>query len=104
MTTDTPIFLLGPTASGKHEIAILLAVVLPLLPEEAHDPWKVLAPRRIGLFVTLIMGVDYVGYILHRTLGARRGAGLTGLLGGLTSSTLLNLLVLPPKAYASSTQ
>jgi uncharacterized membrane protein (DUF4010 family) len=41
----------------------------------------------VGLFVTLIMGVDYVGYVLHRTLGARRGAGLTGLLGGLTSST-----------------
>lgn len=73
--------------TASLQIAILLAVVLPLLPEEANDPWHVLEPRRIGLFVTLIMGVDYVGYVLHRTLGARRGAGLTGLLGGLTSST-----------------
>jgi uncharacterized membrane protein (DUF4010 family) len=73
--------------TASLQIAILLAVVLPLLPAEARDPWGVLAPRRIGLFVTLIMGVSYVGYVLHRTLGARRGAGLTGLVGGLTSST-----------------
>jgi len=47
----------------------------------------VLSPRRIGLFVTLVIGVDYVGYVLNRTVGRRRGAGLTGLVGGLTSST-----------------
>jgi uncharacterized membrane protein (DUF4010 family) len=69
------------------QMGILFAIVLPLLPEEARDPWKVLAPRRIGLFVFLILGVDYVGYVLNRTLGKSRGAGLTGLVGGLTSST-----------------
>jgi uncharacterized membrane protein (DUF4010 family) len=73
--------------TASLQIAILLAIVLPLLPTEARDPWGALAPRRIGLFVTLIMGVSFVGYVLHRTVGARRGAGLTGLVGGLTSST-----------------
>ena len=34
------------------QMAIVFAVVLPLLPEEASDPWGVLAPRRIGLFVS----------------------------------------------------
>lgn len=73
--------------TASLQIAILLAIVLPLLPTEAKDPWGALPPRRIGLFVTLIMGVSFVGYVLHRTVGARRGAGLTGLVGGLTSST-----------------
>ena len=69
------------------QLAIVLAVVLPLLPVEAHDPWGVLSPRRIGLFIVLIAGISYVGYVMHRLLGPSRGAGLAGLVGGLASST-----------------
>jgi uncharacterized membrane protein (DUF4010 family) len=47
----------------------------------------VLSPRRIGLFIALIAGINYVGYVLERIFGRRRGAGLTGLVGGLASST-----------------
>jgi uncharacterized membrane protein (DUF4010 family) len=73
------------------QLLIVLAIVLPLLPEEARDPWRVLSPRRIGLFVTLIAGIGYVGYVLHRLLGAERGAGLMGLVGGLVSSTAVTV-------------
>lgn len=69
------------------QLLIVLAVVLPLLPAEARDPWRVLSPRKIGLFVTLIAGISYVGYVLTRVVGRQRGAGLTGLVGGLASST-----------------
>jgi uncharacterized membrane protein (DUF4010 family) len=69
------------------QLLILLAIVIPLLPDEARDPWRVLSPRRLGIFVALIAGVGYVGYVLHRLLGGRRGAGLTGVVGGLVSST-----------------
>jgi uncharacterized membrane protein (DUF4010 family) len=69
------------------QLLILLAIVLPLLPEQARDPWHVLSPRRLGIFVGLIAGIGYVGYVLNRLLGGWRGAGLTGLIGGLVSST-----------------
>jgi uncharacterized membrane protein (DUF4010 family) len=69
------------------QLAIVLAVVLPLLPVEALDPWGVLSPRKLGLFIVLIAGISYVGYVLTRLLGASRGAGLAGLVGGLASST-----------------
>jgi len=69
------------------QLLILLAIVLPLLPEEARDPWHVLSPRRIGIFVALVAGIGYVGYVLHRVLGARRSASVTGIVGGLVSST-----------------
>jgi uncharacterized membrane protein (DUF4010 family) len=69
------------------QLAVLLAIVLPVLPDEAKDPWRVLSPRRLGVFVALIAGISYVGYVLHRLLGGQRGAGLTGLVGGLVSST-----------------
>jgi uncharacterized membrane protein (DUF4010 family) len=73
------------------QLLILLAIILPLLPDEARDPWQVLSPRRIGIFVALIAGMGYVGYVLHRLLGGRRGAGLTGLIGGLVSSTAVTV-------------
>lgn len=69
------------------QLLILLAVVLPLLPTEARDPWGVLSPRKIGLFVTLIAAIGFIGYVLHRLFGASRGAGLSGIVGGLVSST-----------------
>jgi uncharacterized membrane protein (DUF4010 family) len=77
--------------SGTLQLLILLAVVLPLLPTEARDPWGALPPRKIGLFVILIAGISYVGYILSRIVGGRRGVGLTGIIGGLASSTALTV-------------
>ena len=73
------------------QLAIVLAVVLPLLPTEAHDPWGVLSPRKIGLFVVLIAGISYVGYVLSRIFGQKRGTGLAGLVGGLASSTAVTV-------------
>lgn len=73
--------------SATIQLLILLAIVLPLLPAEPIDPWQAIPPRKIGLFVILVGGIGYVGYVLSRILGQRRSAGLTGLVGGLTSST-----------------
>jgi uncharacterized membrane protein (DUF4010 family) len=58
-----------------------------MLPETPLDPWGVLNPRQIWLFVVLVSLVGYVGYILIRILGTERGLSLTGVLGGLVSST-----------------
>jgi len=69
------------------QLAIVLAVVLPLLPQTAVDPWGILRPREIGWFIVLIAGISYVGYVASRLWGEQRGAGVTGLVGGLTSST-----------------
>jgi uncharacterized membrane protein (DUF4010 family) len=69
------------------QLLVLAAIVLPLLPEEPVDRWEVIPPRKVGIFVVLIAAVEYVGYVAHRLLGASRGIGLAGLVGGLASST-----------------
>jgi uncharacterized membrane protein (DUF4010 family) len=66
---------------------VVLLIVLPMLPNRALDPWGALNPYKVGLLVVLISGISFVGYFLTRILGAQRGLGLTGILGGLTSST-----------------
>jgi uncharacterized membrane protein (DUF4010 family) len=73
------------------QLLLLVAIVLPLLPKDAQDPWGALPPRKVGTFIVLIAGVQYVGYVLTRWLGAARGSGLAGLVGGLTSSTAVTV-------------
>ncbi|MCA9595234.1 MAG: MgtC/SapB family protein [Myxococcales bacterium] len=72
---------------------IVAVVVLPLLPNEPFGPYGVLNPFKIGLMVVLIAGIDFVGYVAVRALGAGRGLGLTGIVGGLASSTAVTLSV-----------
>jgi len=77
--------------SSTLQLLLLSAVVLPLLPNEPVDPWHILVPRKIGLFVVLVAAISYLGYVLTRLLGPRRGTRLTGLFGGLASSTAVAL-------------
>ncbi|MBI4913214.1 MAG: MgtC/SapB family protein [Acidobacteria bacterium] len=73
------------------QLLIVFAVALPLLPVKTLDPWHVLSPRKLGWMVALIAGADFAGYALNRALGAQRGAVLTGVVGGLVSSTAVTL-------------
>lgn len=70
---------------------LVTIVVLPLLPGEPIPYLEGITPFRIGLMVVLIATVGFVGYVLVRALGAGRGLVLTGLVGGLVSSTAVTL-------------
>jgi len=63
------------------------AVVLPLLPDRSFGPYGVLNPFHIWLMVVLISGVSLAGYVAWRLTLDRKGLLLTGLLGGVISST-----------------
>ena len=75
------------------KFAVLGVVVLPLLPDRTYGrpPFDMLNPFEIGLFVVLMSGVGFVGYVLAKALGAKRGIGLMGLIGGMVSSTAVTL-------------
>jgi uncharacterized membrane protein (DUF4010 family) len=74
-------------------VRLLIAtfIVLPLLPNEPVDPWEALNPRSLWLLVLLISGLSLVGYVATRLLGKDRGIALTGVTGGLVSSTAVTL-------------
>lgn len=72
-------------------LLIATFIVLPLLPNEAIDPWKALNPYKLWLLVILISSLSLVGYIATRLLGPGRGIAFTGLSGGLVSSTAVTL-------------
>jgi uncharacterized membrane protein (DUF4010 family) len=72
-------------------LLIATFIALPLLPNEPIDPWGALNPYKLWLLVILISSLSLVGYVLTRALGANRGVALTGLVGGLASSTAVTL-------------
>ena len=73
------------------EFSIITAVVLPLLPNEGFGPFGVLNPFQIWLLVVFISGIGFLGYVLMKFIGTEQGVGITGLLGGLVSSTATTL-------------
>jgi uncharacterized membrane protein (DUF4010 family) len=77
--------------TASIQLLIVFAILLPLLPVRTLDPWGVLSPRKVGWMVALIATVDFLGYALNRMLGARRGTLLTGLVGGMVSSTVVTV-------------
>ena len=71
------------------KFAIVAALALPLLPDTTFgpSPWDAVSPYNVGLMIVFISGLSFVGYILIKAVGPQRGIGLTGILGGLVSST-----------------
>jgi len=69
------------------QFVLVALVVLPVLPDGDYGPYGVLNPFEIWLMVVLIVGISVGAWVAYRILGRRRGLALTGLLGGLISST-----------------
>ncbi|MBO0613005.1 MgtC/SapB family protein [Thiothrix fructosivorans] len=73
------------------QLLLISAVILPILPHQGYGPWQALNPYELWWMVVLIATISFVGYFALKLGGARKGALLTGLLGGLVSSTALTL-------------
>lgn len=73
------------------QFGALMVIVLPLLPDAPMGPYGALNPFHIGLMVVLIAGVSLAGYVAWRLTWVRQGLLLTGVLGGLASSTATTL-------------
>ena len=75
------------------KFAVISVIILPLLPNTnfGPPPLDVINPYKIWLMVVLIAGLNFLGYVLVKLLGNEHGLLLTGVLGGLVSSTAVTL-------------
>ena len=77
---------------------VLLAmtfILLPLLPDRTVDPWDSLNPHALWLMTILIAAMSFAGYVAIKLTGEDRGIILTGIAGGLVSSTAVTLSLAP---------
>jgi uncharacterized membrane protein (DUF4010 family) len=68
-------------------LAIVSLVILPILPNETFGPYDVLNPREIWLMVVLIVVIGLTGYMSYKIFRGEGGPLVSGVLGGLISST-----------------
>lgn len=69
------------------QFAVLALVILPLLPEGPYLGALQLRPRMIWSIVLFFCGLNFAGFLARRALGSGSGYTVTGLMGGLLSST-----------------
>jgi uncharacterized membrane protein (DUF4010 family) len=73
------------------KFVLLALVVIPILPNRTYGPLDVINPFKIGVMIALVAGISFAGYVAARTIGGGRGLLVTGLIGGLVSSTAVTM-------------
>lgn len=66
---------------------LISMVILPVLPNQPFGPYGVFNPFDIWLMVVLIVGISLGGYVAYKLFGGQAGVLLSGILGGVISST-----------------
>lgn len=72
-------------------LLLISVVLLPVLPNTGYGPEGVLNPYHLWLLVVLVAGISFLGYFAIKLAGPRIGSLLTGVFGGLASSTALTI-------------
>jgi len=82
------------------KVVLLSGVILPLLPRTNISEYIPVSFFKVWLAVVVVSMFSYVGYILKRYIFKEKGYWLTGILGGMYSSTATTI-VLAKKARNS---
>jgi uncharacterized membrane protein (DUF4010 family) len=69
---------------------IVTVIILPALPDKDYTKYN-LNPYRIWQIVILISSIGFVGYFLMKKFGDKVGLWLSGLMGGIVSSTAVSI-------------
>ena len=65
---------------------LVTLIILPVLPDQNYTRFD-LNPAKIWWIVILVSSIGFVGYLLSKYLGNKIGLWLSGLIGGIVSST-----------------
>jgi uncharacterized membrane protein (DUF4010 family) len=81
----------APELQAAARFAVMALVILPVLPTTPLPFGGDISPRSLWILVLLFSAINFAGYLAREAVGANRGYGITGVLGGLISSTLITL-------------
>jgi len=72
---------------------IIAGVILPILPREAVIPVVNISAYEVWITVVIVSAISYLSYILQRFVFKKSGVLLSGILGGMYSSTATTLII-----------
>jgi uncharacterized membrane protein (DUF4010 family) len=72
---------------------VIAGIILPLVPDKPIVSFLSVTPYKIWLAVVIISSISYVSYLLHKFVFKKSGILLSGILGGLYSSTATTIVL-----------
>lgn len=72
---------------------IIAGIILPIVPDKPIVDFLTLTPYKIWLAVVVISSISYVSYLTRKFIFPKAGIILSGILGGLYSSTATTLVL-----------
>lgn len=83
---------------------IIAGIILPALPDKQVVSFLNLSPYKIWLAIVVISGISYLSYILRKFVFPNAGLLLTGVFGGLYSSTATTVILARKSKETDSNQ
>jgi uncharacterized membrane protein (DUF4010 family) len=81
---------------------VMAGVILPIVPDEQIIPFLSITPYKIWLAVVVISSISYFSYLLKKFVFQESGILITGILGGLYSSTSTTVILARKSREAGS--
>ncbi len=72
------------------KLLLVTLIILPILPDNEYTDFS-LNPRHIWQIVIIVSSIGFAGYLLSKKFGEKIGLWLSGLLGGIVSSTAVSV-------------
>lgn len=72
---------------------IIAGVVLPIVPKDPPIPIIGISPYDIWFTIVVVSAISYIGYLLQKYVFRKSGVLVSGILGGLYSSTALTVIL-----------
>jgi uncharacterized membrane protein (DUF4010 family) len=72
---------------------VIIGVILPLLPDKPISAFINISPYKFWLAIVAVSGISYSSYLLKKFVFPNAGVLLTGVLGGLYSSTATTFIL-----------
>ena len=89
---------------------ILAGVILPVLPDSHISEYLDISPYQVWLSIVVVSGISYFSYLLQKFVLVRSGLIVSGMLGGLYSSTATTIIlskkskenIVPDRTYGAA--
>jgi uncharacterized membrane protein (DUF4010 family) len=69
---------------------LITVIILPVLPNQDYTPFHI-NPVNVWKIVIIVSTLGFVGYLLEKKFGAKRGLWISGIFGGIVSSTAVTI-------------
>lgn len=85
--------ILGSEFLTLSKFVVITGVILPLVPDRNFIPYFEISPHKLWVAIVVISSISYISYLVRKFIYPHAGLLLSGVLGGLYSSTATTFIL-----------